>query len=289
MDNGNHRDFGRFAAFQTFREGSLRTVGTLFQPPTKWGQTEVWDGQDAQALSRMIDPQQDCRHASATGKVAIITPGLEGQTLACYQVDDRNGTTVFCGNATAAGLALLGIQEDSLKVTLKVISGQSQLMAKGWLVRHEAEVEVQHEWTIDFPFALEQVTIFDRPSVRLQWLNDYYIISGPVKANALQIASELSLKTFISRKVAIVTYIDNECFVEFHNASGVHGSAPMTGLLSLSIASQDVSWLSFPNQLESIRTPSSVETIPASSRHGTAHTFGLPTVKVRLSVGQLQI
>lgn len=272
------------AAFETFRDGALRTVGTLFVPPALWANIDHWDSGDAQSLSRMLDPFQGRSDSAARDKLAFLTSSPEGQTrIACFQVKARSAAPIFCGNATAAALSLLANKSGESRIRAKVISADASIEATATFEENEDGVLVHHEWEVGLTPSLFEDVLFDRPAIHLDWLNDYWIVLGPISGPEHDLVAAIGAGASLNSRVAIVDASEDVPQVRFYNPNGLHGAAPHTGLLALALACEAVSWLKDGLSARQISTPSSYEWVPIAVHTEDGVKFGLPDVRVRLN------
>jgi len=101
---------------------------------------------------------------------------------------------------------------------------------------------VAQTWTMAPPTCSEDIWL-GRRVLRLDVLNPYAILEGPLPAEATpEEARRALVGKNLSAKLAVVQPSPAGAFVSFDNASGAHGAAPMTGLVTLAFAIRLSPW-----------------------------------------------
>ena len=252
-------------SFSTFRDNKIRTVGTCYLLPHRWGKLSQWDEVDAQALARMFDYQHDHKEATARGKVVYIGDGdLVGLdfSCSCYQVKDRLAAAVFCGNSTAAASTVWAVVsgKDSFSFSFKCLDRELTITAE--VKSNDRLFETAQIWQFGENPKVTETTVAGQRAVRCSFLNNYLIIEGPLTMGVDELYNSNQFEIGLQDKIAVVDGSLMPPHINFYNCNGLHGAAPQTGMATISLISRQVDWLSRYVAAGSMATPSGVEALP---------------------------
>lgn len=215
-------DWRRHArTFVTNVGGDLRTCGVVVVRPDH--DAVDLDGLDLASLAIVADGVPD---AAARGKLVII--GKDG--VAVFQTKPGlRPELVWCGNGSAAvplvskspetAFDLFGPQGTVVSVT-QTLTGSS----------------VEQIWTLP-EFNLVEVDWRGRRALRCEGLNRYAVVLGPLPDGVTPQDARYALAgSGLREKLAIITPSTRGIpHVAFHNAHGLHGAAPASGVATLAV------------------------------------------------------
>ncbi len=212
--------FSRAWRFQTFScdaQRRARTCGVVVA-------SRDFDLTPAQL--RAIAPAASFNPASAArGKLAIVAPkGAQINQIAL----DGTSEVAWCGNAVAPAAIVAG---DGRNVRIDVFGPNGRKCVVDIEVHKE---EVRQWWTVGIGVIGER-TWRGRRVILANSLNPYAIVLGSLPDGVSPNAARIELVgDALNTKVAVIAG-DAIPTVQFFNANGQHGAAPLTGLATLAI------------------------------------------------------
>ena len=216
--------------FVTYRDGSDRTCGVIV-PVSGPG----WKASDAHAAYRLLDPFGK-RPAAARGKVGFLhDPESSGRYVRVFQAASGGAEHVVCGNATAAAACVLysrGVSEPTFVARLP--GSVSRISSK--VIRTNIGWTVAARWQLQ-PIEIVPTELDDYAAARCQGLNEYLVVVADDEAeNLVARLTETVRRQGLGAKAAVIEPRSGLPKVSFLNAGGVHGAAPLSGLIVLSQA-----------------------------------------------------
>lgn len=275
------REINQVITFATLRERDVRTIGTILRLP-RGDDLRAWGPSDAQAFSRYFEPRS-AQGASARGKVVFL-----GERIATiYQVYKRNASPVVCGNASAAAAAALSQSNGKNSFDFVIEAPYCPIAVNTDVVLSSPLLEtyvVDQRWTLPI-MSVVPLEVAGRRAVSLSLLNEYLIVEGSTDTSDTLLANT-KYRDWLQvpgHKIAFVTFGNAECDVKFFGCNGLHGAAPLSGMLNLAMAASTTPWLEPLLEIGFVRHPRGMERLPKLI-HQTASdaTVELPRLDVHL-------
>lgn len=228
--------------FLTFKpqELNVRTIGTIFLPPSEAG--DEWDGSDAQALGRMFERCPDKVVPAARGKVVFIRERNGYSEVYCYQTKGRDASPTICGNAAAAAARLLAKKTNMPNVEFSLKATEVEVKVLATVGDCGC---VSQEWLINTSATCEEFVVADRRTVSCNFLNPYLLLEGSVSERSAALLASVADRfgANLNNKYALIDSSGSIPQVRFFGCNGVHGAAPLSGIVTLALAAQRVEWI----------------------------------------------
>ncbi|MEU7607096.1 hypothetical protein [Streptomyces sp. NPDC041003] len=283
---------GQGFSFETYRAGSLRTVGTAFILPSDWPTLDDWQPHDAQAVARMLDSRLRDPAPAARGKMILLEADQLGHPAdrnrcRCFQIRDSQATAVFCGNSVAAlgGVsAHRGLLKDDHEIIahFEVVGDGAAVTARTAAYQLPLGYKVTQSWSVTADMLRVSNDVIDGLEVvRCRLLNDYLLIDAPRLLSMKKLRQMLGRPLRLNEKVVVLDRNQNPPRAQFFTANGLHGAAPQTGLAILSILAHRIQWLGDALTDGVIETPAGVETVVPMASSSTWEIL-MPDVSVRV-------
>ena len=272
-----------------------RTVGVAAVLAAGWDASlKQFEPEAAVELSRRA-PQTFASASAARGKVTVCSPNGETRT---YQADDnsRSAALCACGNANAAGAALLArhLRRTGITQSLALPEGRAAVCAR---VRpaEDSAWRVEQAWGGLQPVVRETRLLGCEVAVCTGAFNDYLIVHVPTRAalesfgleQARQLWEEArSLGGFddpLRSRLAAVAPDGMRAGVKFFTCGRAHPGAPLTGLAVLSVAGEQVAWLASALPGREVEHPRGTDMLPTVAATAQGIEVRLPAVDVVLS------
>lgn len=274
-------DVGAYA-FATHRDATPKTVG-LAQELAAGGPAGDASSTQARRLARQFDPFGMIPTVSARGKVVFVRPISDSRRdgrLRCFQVGSQEAVPAFCGNAAAAGAAILARDHACARLTLEARAGAAAVRIHAMVDRDGEGWTVQQSWDL-----ATANTVHEEPggAVRVAFLNPTWVVRDHEAFQVEWALRELAAAHGTAGKLVVVGEGEPIPMVRFYGVNGLHGSAPLTGLLTLSYLSERVAWIGEALREGQVRTPATLEDLPVAA-NAPAGRFraDLPPVGVEL-------
>ncbi len=281
--------------FETRRGGEAltvapRTTGITALVPS--GSPLPDAGEAAAAIARV--PNLPFSPEAAREKVGFIR--ADGAT-AIYQADRqaRSASLCACGNATGAAAALLArcLGRPEIRQSLHLPEGQVEARSKVSLTGQDAWQVVQSWEGIELTLAETELS-GRRAAVCRGGLNDYLIVrlANAEELDSFDVPDALALWDavrgpwgFADRlrsRLAVFSSGDRVPRVKFYTCGRMHPGAPLTGLATLAIAAERVSWLAPLLRAGEIAHRRGNDALPRVHHTARGAAITLPTIDVVL-------
>ena len=270
-------DFGstprpRAYAFMTRKDERVRTIGTIFFPPSRQIDLFGWGGNEAQAFSRMFERIPDAVTPAARGKVVFILKRDDGTyEVRCFQVKGQAASPTVCGNAGAASAVALAHETGSNTVAFTIGVGDKEIKVVATVDCRGSLVA--QEWLIDSRPECVELEIANHRVVACDFLNPYFLIEGSL---ALRPSELLALAGYridanLNQKYAVIDTTRAIPYIRFFGCNGAHGAAPLSGIVTLALAARRVEWIKAALETGLFEHPMGVEVLPAIAMAGEGH------------------
>jgi hypothetical protein len=208
-------------SFQTWVDDDLRTCGVVVIRP---GRCAI--DLEGLNLNLLATAAAGAREAAARGKVVLL--GDDG--VAVFQTKPgAQPELAWCGNGSATVALALGRR----RALFDVFGPEGKVVR---VVQNLAGSSVQQAWTL-LDFSIAEANWLGRPAIRCSGLNTYAVVVGPLPAGVSPDEARRALAGLgLTAKLVVVTpSATGVPHVAFHNAHGLHGAAPATGVATLAI------------------------------------------------------
>jgi hypothetical protein len=223
-DSSTHlplRSYRSAFSFETRVDDDLRTCGVVVDRP---GRCAIdLDGLNFNLLTAAAAGTPE---AAARGKVVLVG----GDGVAVFQTKPgANPELAWCGNGSATVALVLGRRRAAFDVfgpDGKVVRVDQTLVG----------ASVRQAWTLS-DFSIAEANWLGRPAIRCSGLNTYAVVVGPLPTGVTPDEARRALAgPGLTAKLMVVTpSATGVPHVAFHNAHGLHGAAPTTGVATLAI------------------------------------------------------
>jgi len=272
-------------SFETYKNDLLRTVGLgciiIDQSPSlnEWGEYR------ALMLDHIWGDNNQIK-AAAKGKVFFVTINNKRDLIEnnCYQIKNKRAVNVYCGNSTAATAALLSKITQQKCVSFSFICDDKSIKIECVAKRNKDFTNISQSWELSTKgINLEEIRIGSNKGYKLNLLNDYVFLIGPINRVEHLVKNKI-IKSSVEKKVCVIYPGKIIPKIHFYNCNGLHGAAPLTGLVSLSFLIKQIKSISqYFNKMKAI-TPSSTELIPEIDFISKKNLLiNLPNLDVKLS------
>lgn len=252
-------------SFKTFKNQQLRTIGLGCLVSGESISLSEWGADQALTIHKLFGEQELKTKATARGKVFFITVNNEKQLIEnnCFQIKNNNAKEVYCGNSTAASSAVLSIYFNGLsKLSHHFVCEGTTIKINSEMKKKGRKINVAQKWEVDSKrINIEKVQINEHSGYKLEFMNDYIFLVGPIKKEE-NIVQKIISDSSLDKKVCIIYPESKHTKVKFYNCNGLHGAAPLTGLASLSFLIEHIDQLRGYFKEKKVVTPSSLETLP---------------------------
>jgi hypothetical protein len=271
-----------------------RTVGVAAVLVAGWDASLKQFGPEAAVELSRRAPQTSASVGAARGKVTVCSPNGETRT---YQADDhsRSAALCACGNANAAGAALLARHLRRVEITqsLTLPEGRAAVCARVRPVEDGAW-RVEQAWGGLRPAVRETRLLGRDVAVCTGAFNDYLIVHVPSRPALESFGLEQALQLWekarplggfddpLRSRLAAVAPDGMRAGVKFFTCGRAHPGAPLTGLAVLSVVGERVEWLASALLGREVEHPRGTDALPmvATTLQGTE--VRLPAVDVVL-------
>ena len=207
--------------FETWVGDDLRTCGVVVGRP---GRHAIdLGGLDLNLLTAAAAGVPD---AAARGKLVLL--GDDG--VAVFQTKPgAHPELAWCGNGSATVALVLGRR----RAAFDVFGPDGKVVG---VVQTLAGTSVKQAWTLS-DFSIAEANWLGRPAIRCSGLNTYAVVVGPLPAGVTPDEARCAVAgPGLTAKLVVVTPTATGVpHVAFHNAHGLHGAAPTTGVATLAI------------------------------------------------------
>lgn len=250
-------------AFETYRDGLIRTIGGGFVLPASKHNISDWTEESILELARIVEVERFPPGASAHGKVFLLQDPREHAQpdFACFQTTPAAAGRVYCGNSiAAAGAFCPSLLDRSQDLSLNVIADGPAFRADTHAVPVGEDWQVEQSWTLSGRPTLQEIGWRGGKAVRCTGINEYLVIPHH-GLNPGDIDGWVSSAGPADR-LAVIDPSSDPPRVTFYNPNGRHGAAPQTGLVALALAAQEVPWVGQALVLQIVVTPRGEERLP---------------------------
>ncbi len=208
-----------------------------------------------------------------SAKEKVVFGNRRGEILV-FQGDRLNGSAALCscGNATAAGAAMLAHSVNHGLVCQVCSIPEGQLEMCSWVTPAGGGWRVAQSWCgLSFP-VVQASLLGHKVAIGTGTFNNYVILSLPGRApESFAVPEVLALweaarpfgfDNILRARLAAIFPADPHPFVTFYTCGRMHPGAPLTGLAALAMAARQVAWLASLLKLGRIQHRRGFDSLP---------------------------